>query len=242
MKKEPAFNKIQANTIYTRDELIATLDISKTTFTRSKDEIENEFQKYWNYKVLSLRPRIYQVFDMIQPYVPIDRKKIIREEAHKIIQKQPINTGTNVSRILAENNKKIQKFNYASSTLKLYTSKEVTSMYGRYKEQIPSFEEIQEGRVGYIDRYYWSRLDAQNNTYIPLTDEQINYFYESLKLDDTSKAQAEYITMYRQKEISKEEYTEKMIGIAEVHYDLGIKIFKEKYGFVPILAKHYVEI
>lgn len=105
----------------------------------------------------------------------------------------------------------------------------------------PTFDEADE-RVGYIKEKVWCRLDGINNVYIPLTDEEIQQFYELVN-EAFKNLQNDEISLcedYNNGMLSESDFAQSLKDIKYTAYCAVKNMYKTKMGFIPIKVPYYV--
>lgn len=256
IKAQLQINNIKAGIRYSSASLAKEIGISKGTMSAKYNQIMDAISNCWQYETTytkSGQPR-FKFIKQNSEYVQKKGRDVICECGCECLREQPLNTPTNVGRILNSiDYPEVQQLGYKDSTVTAYWRIDSKKLYGNSKQDKGSFEDVDDmkTRIGYIEGYVWCKLDAANNRYIPLNQEQMDYFRAAR--DDRDKITNEeldnLVAEYEQKEISKEEYLKavsKIYGDEDNKYNKianlisAKKEFKEKYGFYPCLAKKYV--
>lgn len=249
-------NNIKIGVKYTNVTLAKEIGISKSTMAAKFDQIMKIIKECWQFETTYTKtgqPR-FIFTKQISEYVHKKGRDIIRDSACECLRQQPINTPTNVARVLNSSRfPEVQELGYKNNTVITYWRADSKKYYGKQKHDYGSFEDVEDmrRRRGYINRYVWCKLDKDNNEYIPLTPEQMGYFMATRKAYDkaTDEELDNLVSEYEQKEITKKEYVEAVTRLYSDENCKNSKIanlitakqeFNAKYGFYPCLAKEFV--
>lgn len=249
-------NNIKTGVKYSSAALAKEINISRKTLSTNLDQIIELIKECWQFEISYTKtgqPR-FLFTKQISEYVYKKGRDIICESGCTCLEQQPINTPTNVGRILNSSRfPAVQELGYKDNTVTTYWRIDSKKYYGTQKHDYGSFDDVEDmrRRRGYIDGYIWCKLDKDKNEYIPLTQEQKDYFIRIRKEYDkeTDEELDNLISEYKRKEITKKEYLK---AITDIYGDENGKYskianliaakqeFNAKYGFSPCLAKRYV--
>ena len=224
---------IELNKKYSLTELKQKLGISKRAWDSRREEILEYLNDFFDYKIIQIKNSKYFIASEIYAdYQPLPRarskeeiQQFYKEETEKIVEIQPVNTGSNIARIVINSD---NKFHHAETTATRYIRPVISEEYDKTN----------------ID---WYKLNKSNNTYIPLTEEQIDfitdcYNNEAIKNPaETLKNVGYLIQQYREREISKQDFADMSIELLLTKYEFVMKKFKAKYGFRPMLVSTLVK-
>lgn len=223
-------------------EMAKALGISNPTWKKYKEEILANMEELGiKYKVIIKgRSIIYHFltegeFNYIRKSER--RDKIFEEEIISVIQKQPLNTPANISRIIIPH-EPMASLGYANSTVEEYTRQRVRAWFGKEVGDIPpAWDDIKYAeRKGYIERKVWCYRDYNTNLYVPLTEDEINDFISMIKqgYKEIQQTDIQLLADLDAGLITKEEYKEQSGDMRIFNYSDAKASFESKYGYTPI--------
>jgi hypothetical protein len=231
---------------YKTDDLIILLGISKSTWSRRKDEYLTSLSQAYEYEVTYKgRSVLYtftkQIGDYQKPENKRSREKndaVIHKFIKEVIEEDNLQTAANMGRRAFESFAKDVKTEVAElglkeSTVKEYIRLQMREMFGTKINQ--------GGTDGYISEKIWCRLNAEYNVYEELTDEVIKDYYDIVQTVK-SEIKKEDVCMFEDYQnglISREEYGEMLINYNTNLFAEAKKMFSAKYGFYPIKVPRY---
>lgn len=215
---------LQENKIYSTEELKKELNIPLKQWNTRREELLNYFHLFFNYEIIvEGRSKFYKIIEIYEDYEPLPRKKktteiasFYKEKTHEIVEKQPLNTGSNIARmIINEDN----KYNHAELTATRYVRPIVKNDYVK-------------------DSYQWCFMDYTNNKYDALTEEELDYLRECFANSSTKDKILDetmlHIDAYLNNIIDKQELCNAIVNKSLNSYKLAMDRFKEKYGKRPM--------
>lgn len=209
---------------YSTQELCQLLHISRDTLKRRKTEVLDYLSLFWDFEVITEgRANYYVVKEEYSELIPMPRKTKAKEikqfysdETHRIIDKKPWNSGTNIAReICATRN----VFEHSEKTASDYV------------------RPVLKGDYEIADEKRWMRINYLTFSYEPLSEEEVNYLKMLFKkyIGRDAEVIADIISEQRNGYLSKEEAYDKINNT----YDAAIDKFMERYGFRPIKVAKY---
>ncbi len=219
---------IEINKQYSLAELKRELGISKRAWDSRREEILEYLGDFFDYKIVQIKnSKFFIASEIYAEYQPLPRvrnkeeiQQFYKEKTEEIVEVQPINTGSNIARMVTSND---NKYNHAEVTATRYIRPIINEEYDKTN----------------ID---WYRLDKDHNMYHPLTEEQIEFIHECYANEATKnpeealKHTGYLIQQFRDREISKQDFADLSIEILLTKYEFVMKKFKAKYGFRPMLV------
>ena len=213
--------------------------VSKDTWKRKKNELLENLSYYYVYEVeYSGRNINYKIMEKLGDYQPIQKKGAKRDEAYEngiiqVISEDNIQTAANVARRLQKEDAAVKALNHSSGTVYEYTRTRMRNMFGTKVNE--------GGSKGMISNKVWCRLDADNDCYVPMSEEAITKFFEiySQSQEVRKEFELEIFCDYQNGMLTKEEMYQ-AIGERNFQAYLGAReSFKEKYGYFPIKVPVY---
>lgn len=210
---------------YGTEELKTALKISKRAWETRKDEVMEYIGYYFDYSVVRDGCKIYyEIKEQYDDWTGIPRKtntkemkEFYKEETHRIVDRNPWNTGSNVARrIINDNN----KYSHAQGTAENYVRPVLKEDFLIVKE---------EGK--------WMETDYVKGDYIEISEEQASYL-KSL-FSNHRMERFDIVADVEAGVISKEEAGMQMYEQEKGIYDQVMKKFKAKYGFRPYKVPKY---
>lgn len=207
---------------YNTKEVQNLLGISKDTWKRRYEEIQEYLKLYWDYQTQEEgRCNYYIIIEEYGELQPLPRKKksqeikeFYAEETEHIIQYKPRNTGANIAREIVDKN---NKYSHAEGTAANYIRPILKEDYKL------------------SDKKDWCYINYENHTYEPLADEQLKFlkelFQQYMGEDSIADIIAEQEAGYK----TKEEAYNNIKGF----YDDAMEAFKNRYGFRPYKVGEY---
>lgn len=229
---------IQLNVLYSGPEIAQNLFHVKAATFRSK---RKEYLKYLSqYYLFEERGKKIILLKQLKPFETRMQKRQettkikeeeYREATHKVIAEQPLNTGSNIARIMC-NNVLSPAFHYKHT-------EDTAARYVRCS--------LKEDFIKKMSR--WCSIDYNTNEYIPLKNEEFDYlmqlFRGQIDNDKESKILSQeimdIIADADAGNISKAEMKEKTADTAWKLYNLRMEQFKKKFGFRPYKTPYWVE-
>lgn len=229
---------IQLNILYSGPEIAQNLFHVKASSFRSK---RKEYLQYLSqYYLFEERGKKIILLKQLKPFKTRMKKRQdntkvkqeeYREATHKVIAEQPLNTGSNIARIMC-NNVLSPAFHYKHT-------EDTAARYVRCS--------LKEDFVKKMSR--WCSIDYNTNEYIPLKNEEFDYlmqlFRGQIDNDKESKILSQeimdIIADADAGNISKAEMKEKTADTAWKLYNLRMEQFKKKFGFRPYKTPYWVE-
>lgn len=229
---------LQKNREYSTRELIKELGISENQWNYRREEILDSLKFAYNYEIIIKgRSTYFVIKEQIGEFEKPLRKnakekveKVLQELAVDIIQKDNLQTAANLSR-LVEELPEIKKLNMKQPTLAKHFSSVLKESFGK---------EVNEGGTkGKISERVWCELDRTVNKYYPMSQEEIDYFFDllhqqnqiydslvGLDFEETKHLQTEELAAIGQKVVSS--------------YRAAQEAFKLKYGYYPIKVPSFL--
>lgn len=232
-------------------DLIKKLGISEATWKRNRKDILKNLADSYVYEVeYEGRKTFYKFISTTGEY---KTKTEERDEAFETaiigtLQEKPLNTAKNVSRLI--NNKyywpEITSLGYTEGTVYEYTRVRMRKWFGKDEKDTGSFENMEDlkERKGYISQKIWCMLDSEANEYIPMSQEQIDFFLKTVR-ENFAMAQKEQfeIDIFANFDAGLIDAKERDEKIGEYRYSLyaaAKRAYKERYGHYPIKVPEYV--
>ena len=125
------------------------------------------------------------------------------------------------------------KLNHKEGTVYANTRANMRVMFGTGENSM--------GTEGRIAKKIWCRKEKDWNRYVPLTDEEVNAFFDlyKAKTDSNKKYEMEIFNDYQIGLITKEEMNAAIGDRGLACFILAKDEFKDKYGFYPIKVPVY---
>ena len=230
--------KIQLNVLYSGPEIAQNLfHIKATTFRSKKKEYLEYLKQYYEFeekgkKIILLKQlKPFETRMKKRTDNQIKKEQQYREATHKVISEQPLNTGSNIARIMCNN--------VLSPAYQYKHTEDTAARYVRHS--------LKEDFIKKMSR--WCSIDYATNQYIPLESEQLDYLMKLFRGQIDSSNQSKILSQEIMDiiadadagNISKAEMKEKTVDAAWKLYDLRMKEFKKKFGFRPYKTPYWVE-
>lgn len=218
---------IEVNKEYSTEEFKAALGISKRAWDTRREEILEYCEDFFRFDIkIKGRAKTYVVKEIYAEFEPLPRKTKSAEksrfylaQASERIEEQPLNTSSNLGRIIFQQN---NKYDVSETTITKTLRPLINLNYDK-------------------TNYQWCKLDRDINEYIPLTDEQGEYLIQCLsssyKEDYKNivlEQNAALVNAYFNREISRKEFDAQAGQMLIDHYTYSMNLFKGKYGFWPV--------
>ena len=213
---------IQLNKPYTITDMLKEFNISKQTWTRRKQDILEHLHIFYDFKYYQpdkngQAATIIFTYQYAE-YEPLPRKSKKKEvehfysvNTHQIIDEYPLNTGSNVARIIRYNN---NKYKHAQSTAERYVRPILNSDYSPGE------------RV-------WCKLI--NNIYTPLVQEELDYLKKCFNSqNEIIYSLFEEIADYEGLEENDNNNFLKIFSKAKSAYEKAMLLFISEYDFRPL--------
>lgn len=230
---------IKEEDILTTDELIKFLGVSKNTWKKKRNELLENFGRYYEYEIeYKGRNKYYHILKQLDEYKPIEKKSVKRDKIYEtniisVIEDDNIQTAMNVSRII-KNKEDIKNLKHTDGTIYEYTRVKMRTMFGTVVNE--------GGTKGIIEKKIWCKLMPNDNYYEELTEKEINYFYDIFRecKEEIKDEELEVFSDYQNGLITKDEM-EKLISDCGFNCFISARnIFKNKYGYFPIKVPVYL--
>lgn len=161
----------------------------------------------------------------------VRKQEQYREATHKVISEQPLNTGSNVARIMCHN-----------VLSPAYHYKHTEDTAARYIRPI-----LKNDFVKKMSR--WCSIDYASGQYIPLEKEQLDYLMQLFKGEVDNCEECKVLSLQMMDiaadadagNISKEEMKEKTADTVWKMYNIKMNQFKKKFGFRPYKTPYWIE-
>lgn len=221
---------LQLKKKYSVREMVKDLkDFSYNSFYKHKEEYERHLERFWFYKKeTSPKGRTYYTFtEQKDDYIPyrkykkIVKNNVIKRKTLKVLKEDSRQTFANIERIIRKE-KEIMILNYKKSTLIKYIGFNIKDL-------------IKDGYV-FKGSYQWCGLNKLTNKYFLLNEEHIKELRSYLH---TTEEEDNLYQSWKDGEIAKEEYAEKVIEYRDNTYKYAINKYYEIYGYAPILVPSY---
>lgn len=229
---------IQLNVLYSGPEIAQNLfHIKATTFRNKRKEYLEYLSQYYLFEE---RGKKIILLKQLKPFETRMKKRQdntkkkeeeYREATHKVIAEQPLNTGSNIARIMCNN--------VLSPAYQYKHTQDTAARYIRHS--------LKEDFVKKMSR--WCSIDYAMNQYIPLESEQLDYLMKLFRgqVDNCKESKIlsqeimDIIADADAGNISKAEMKEKTVDTAWKLYNLRMEQFKKKFGFRPYKTPYWVE-
>lgn len=134
---------------------------------------------------------------------------------------------------IIKDNEDIKELKHTDGTIYEYTRRSMRNMFGT--------KEKESGTHGRIDRKVWCKLDADNNYYVELSQEQVNEFFNmfSQQKEAGKSFEASVYSDYESGLITKADRDKAVGAIGYEAYRQAKRAFYDKYGFTPIKVPVY---
>lgn len=233
--------ELEIGRLYSTSELRNFMEIGVSTWEHKRDILLDNFSLYYEYEVeYEGRKTNYRILKKLGDYQkpPNRRDKtkrdaIYAEEIVNVIKEDNIQTAKNVSRIIKSTESIIQ-FNHTDGTIYEYTRLRMRELFGNGKDR--------EGSIGTIKDKFWCRLDIEHNIYIPLTQDQIDEFFNYFHQERTEswEQEMELLCDFHNGLIDKKDFQNMLGEISFSDFTAARNRFKNKYGFYPIKVPEYI--
>lgn len=208
---------------YSTAEIKKTLSISKNMWEKHKEDILEYMKGYFDYDIYSRGSKVcYCLKKQYQDWVPYKRKDVEKQKAYyktrtdQIIEIQPMNTGTNIARIIDKQNMNI--YNHKVRTI------------GGYIRPI-----LKENYYSNNNQRVWCEFLYDTLIYQPLSEEQLldlkRFFKDSNFRDEVI---LDIMGDVDSGSIDNEEAGKELIELMKKPYEGTMTAFECKYGFRPI--------
>lgn len=230
--------KIQLNVPYTSKFIAQELfQVTPNTFSKNRKEYLQHLKQYYMFyeqgkKIILLKElKPFETRMKKRKDNQIKKEQQYREATHKVISEQPLNTGSNIARIMCNN--------VLSPAYQYKHTEDTAARYVRHS--------LKEDFIKKMSR--WCSIDYATNQYIPLEPEQLDYLMKLFRGQIDSSNQSKILSQEIMDiiadadagNISKAEMKEKTVDAAWKLYDLRMKEFKKKFGFRPYKTPYWVE-
>lgn len=224
---------------YSTKEMMEFFGVSKDQWKRQKNKLLENFGYYYIYKVEYQGKKInYKIIEQLGNYQPPEKKSTKRDNTYengiiRVIEDDNIQTAANVARRLQKEDAAITSLNHSSGTVYEYTRVKMRNMFGTKVNE--------GGSKGMIVDKVWCRLDQDNNTYIPMSEEAIQKFFEiySKSQEVRKEYELEVFSDYQNGLITKEEAFDAIGERAIMAFKGARDKFKQDYGYYPIKVPVY---
>lgn len=230
--------KVELNVLYSSKFIAQQLfHVTPNTFSKSRKDYLQHLKEYYLFeekgkKIILLKQlKPFETRMQKRQETTKVKEEEYREATHKVIAEQPLNTGSNIARIMC-NNVLSPAFHYKHT-------EDTAARYVRCS--------LKEDFVKKMSR--WCSIDYNTNEYIPLKNEEFDYlmqlFRGQIDNDKESKILSQeimdIIADADAGNISKAEMKEKTADTAWKLYNLRMEQFKKKFGFRPYKTPYWVE-
>lgn len=238
---------LQEEHIYTLENMREFFGVTKDQWKKKNNELLKHLCNYYEYEIKynekDKRKKEFHIIKKIQDYEKFEKPKaekikirdrVFEEGIIGIVKEDNIQTSANINRIMRKEIDFV-KDNYKEGTSYEYIRIRMIEYFGKKKNE--------GGTKGRIERKIWCKLDVEGCCYIPLTDEQIEDFYNMLGANlsslDKRKEIAEICSNYENDLITKEE-RDSILGYSNYcSYEETKNQFYKKYGFHPVCVPVY---
>lgn len=205
---------------YTLTEFKKVLQITKWQWEERKADLLKHLSVYFDYELIQVgRGYCIDIKEQYLEYEPLQRKSKVPEmetyyygQTRDEVEKQPWNTGSNISRNIIANNKNI--YNHAEATIANYVRPIIKHNFSKEDAQ-------------------WMRQSEDHLSYEPLTQEQLDYLTYLFDQHNVNNRKATIMSHYKSGYITKEEAKELIFDITDTWYGYIMIEFKNKYHFTP---------
>lgn len=230
--------RIQLNIPYTSKFIAEQLFlVTPNTFSKKRKEYLQHLSQYYLFeekgKKIILLKQLKPFETRMKKRQDNTRKKEeeYRQATHKVISEQPLNTGTNIARIMCNN--------VLSPAYQYKHTEDTAARYIRYS--------LKEDFIKKMSR--WCSIDYATNQYIPLEHEQLDYLMQLFRGQVDNSKQSKILSQEIMDiiadadagNISKAEMKQKTVDTAWKLYNLRMEQFKKKFGFRPYKTPYWVE-
>lgn len=215
---------VQVNQIYTTEQLKKELSITKRSWDTRREELLEYFKLFFDYEIINKgRSRCYKILNVYTDYEPLPKKRktteimaFYKEKTAEIVDKQPLNTGSNIARIIVETD---NKYDHAELTATRYVRPVINEEYDKTTRQ-------------------WCFINYQTQEYEPLTKEQLNYLQECFCSKGASQQELSeemlYLDAFLNNEIGYNEIANLLITNKKTAFERAIEKFQSKYDRRPM--------
>ena len=204
--------------------MLQELNITTSSWERRRTELLEWFKYFFDYNIVCLNgvQRAYEITAIHAEYKPLPRKKkteeiksFYREKTAEIVDKQPLNTGSNIARIIVEND---NKYDHAELTATRYVRPVINEGYDRSVRQ-------------------WCFINYQTQEYELLNEEQLEYLQDCFYTKGFSRQEFNEEMLYLDAFLNNEIRTTEMVGLLitnkKTAYERAMDKFKAKYNRRP---------
>jgi hypothetical protein len=172
---------IKVGDVFNQTTLAAAIHVSRSTVSANWRRIIEDLKECYEftYKVnkkgnLSMIQFTKKICDYEYSATnSVERKKKeawLQENIPKVIQKQPLNTPTNIGRIFWHNYPEIKQWSTSEDNIKKEVQQKTKELFGKNENDLPTFENASK-RIGRVIGSRWAFLNKTKNEYDPLTEE-----------------------------------------------------------------------
>lgn len=245
---------IKVGDIYNQTTFAAALHISRNTLSKNWKRVLKDLEECYEftYKLNKTGTNISKISftkklcDYEYSAVnSVERKKKqawLQENIPKVIQKQPLNTPTNIGRIFWSSCPEIKQWSTSEKAIQNEVQQKTKQLYGKNEDDLPTFENAHK-RVGKVIDSKWAFLNREKNKYEPLTEDQEkelkSLFSKHHEGKESWKQRTKVIADYKCNAISEEEKDQNLGKIVSNSFVAACEAFQEKYGRWPIAVKVY---
>ena len=230
--------KIQLNIPYSSKFIAQQLfHVTPNTFSKSRKDYLQHLSKYYIFveqgkKIILLKQlKPFETRMQKRQDATKVKEEEYREATHKVIAEQPLNTGSNIARIMCNN--------VLSPAYHYKHTEDTAARYVRHS--------LKEDFVKKMSR--WCSIDYATNQYIPLENEQLDYLMKLFRgqVDNCKESKIlsqeimDIIADADAGNISKAEMREKTVDTAWKLYNFRMEQFKKKFGFRPYKTPYWIE-
>jgi len=199
--------------------------------------LSHHYQYEIKYNERDHRKLDYHIIKKIKEYEPLLSKRaqqniIYSGKIIDVIKQDNLQTPKNVSRIIKSDND-IVALNHKEGTIYEYTRVNMRTMFGKG---------IREGgTVGIIFSKRWCRINLETNTYIPLSEEQTQYLFDTFYSFKSEISEKE-LSVYADIDcglLTRNETTDIFSENKLWYFLLAKGLFKAEYGYYPIKVPVY---
>lgn len=217
---------------YTTEEFKSILGVGRKTWDGRREELLEHCKDYFDFKVVSEgRYKYYIITKIIADYEPLPRRSktaeknsFYSEKVETIIKQQPLNTGSNIGRIIV---KEDNKFGHKEGTAAKRSRDVLRKDYQKITLK-------------------WCFLDKVNNIYQPLNEEELEYLFEGFKNHKSSENKEMFIEKlmgfvdaYFNDEITEDTFQDQCKLQMFTAYEYAMERFIKKYGRRPMCVPIY---
>lgn len=225
---------------YTTGELQQALSVSESSWSHDRNRYLDNLRLYYEYEVKYRgRNTDYYIVKKLGDYQKPPRKRdraiqdaVYEEQIVDVIETDNYQTASNVARII-KSRKPIQAFHHSDNTVKEYTRLRMREMFGKRPNE--------GGTRGAILEKEWCRLDLLNNCYLPMSEADIQSFYDLFAdfREDSHKQELEIVNDFKIGLITKEELAEQISEVSLNAYLTARKEFSRQFGYYPLKVPVY---